>query len=279
MLSKAPALIAPSALAALRTAVVLDGSWHMPATRRNAAAEFAARHIPGARFFDIDAVADRTTTLPHMLPTPRVFAESVGRLGISDKDHVVIYDTAGVGPACRVYWTFRAFGHTQVSVLDGGLPRWTAEGRPTETGEAVIEARTYAEPGTPTLVRTYEDIVRAMTTRDAQIVDARPAGRFTGAEPEPRAGLRSGHMPTAVSVPSGRVVDPATGTMLPAADLAALFTSAGLDLARPIICTCGSGVTASVLFVALERAGARDVSVYDGSWTEYAGRPGSVIEP
>ncbi|KAI8910765.1 Rhodanese-like domain-containing protein [Entophlyctis helioformis] len=274
-------LVSTDWLAANRDRVVLlDGSWHMPNVNRNALAEFNKQRIDGARFFDIDGVSDKSSHLPHMLPPPAQFTKQVGDLGISNDDHVVIYDSTGTRSACRVYWTFRVFDHKKVSVLDGGLVKWLAEGRPVVSSEpGPVEPKTYSWRSNPTIVKTYADIIDAYTTHSCQIVDARPSGRFHGTDPEPRAGLSSGHMPTAINLPFTKVLDPVTQTMLPRNELIKLFHDTGVNLNRPIINTCGSGITASVLFVAQEIAGATDqIAVFDGSWTEYASTPGCLIE-
>ncbi|KAJ3300371.1 hypothetical protein HK104_001334 [Borealophlyctis nickersoniae] len=263
----------------LNSVKILDGSWHLPLLKRDAREEFRSKHIKNARFFDIDSISDKSINLPHMLPSEEQFGRQVGgELGISENDHVVIYDTSGIGPACRVYWTFKVFGHEKVSVLDGGLPKWLAEDRPTETGDPTIEPTTYRPRFNPSLVRNYEQIREAIRSKSEQIIDARPAPRFQGLAAEPRPSLPSGHMPGAISIPFAEVTDPKTKTLLSSEDLEALFKQKGLDLDEPIVNTCGSGVTASIIYFALEQAGARKLSVYDGSWSEYASKPESPID-
>ncbi|KAL5035674.1 hypothetical protein RTP6_003333 [Batrachochytrium dendrobatidis] len=257
--------------------VILDGSWHMPATQRNPLEEFRQKHIENARFFGIDDICDKGTKLPHMLPPAMQFDQQVGDLGISASDHIVIYDTSGIGSACRVYWTFRAFGHSNVSVLDGGLPKWEAEGRLTVSGDTVVEPKVYNSQINPTIVANFKDIRTATTVHNCQVIDARPAGRYYGSDPEPRAGLSSGHIPESRSLPFPMVMDPVTKTFLEPEKLRELCEHRGISLDRPIICTCGSGITASILYLAFERAGVTDLSVYDGSWTEYASIPGVLI--
>jgi len=211
---------------------VLDGSWHMPQARREPRAEFLAAHVPGAAFFDIDGVADHTTPLPHMLPTADAFADAVGALGVGAGDRVVVYDTRGVVSAARVWWTFRAFGHDAVAVLDGGFPKWKAEGRPIESGEATPTRRAFRATPRPALVRDLAAMRDNLTTRREQVLDARSAGRFAATEPEPRAGLRGGHIPGSLNLPSDTLVRP-DGTLLPAGELRKKFEAAGVDFARP----------------------------------------------
>jgi len=257
---------------------VLDGTWHMPQLKRDPRAEFAQAHIPGAAFFDIDAIADHATSLPHMLPDAATFARAVGALGIGSGDRVVVYDVRGVISAARVWWTFRAFGHDAVAVLDGGLRKWRAEGRPVESGMPAAPARAFKATARPELVRDLDAVRANITSRAAQVLDARSAGRFAGTEPEPRAGLRGGHIPGSLNLPYDSLYRP-DGTLQSPAELRAALQGAGVDLARPVVTTCGSGVTASVLALALYLVGRRDVAVYDGSWSEWGGRPDTPVEP
>jgi thiosulfate/3-mercaptopyruvate sulfurtransferase len=256
---------------------VVDGSWHMPQLKRDPRAEFTAAHIPGAVFFDIDAIADTTSPLPHMLPAAEAFGEAVGALGIGDGDHVVVYDTRGVASAARVWWTFRVFGHDEVAVLDGGLPKWRAEGRPVESGPARPTPRRFTARLRPDLVRDLGRMRANLETRREQVVDARSHGRFVGTEPEPRPGLRGGHIPGSLSLPYERLYRD-DGTLLSAPDLRAAFEKAGVDLQRPVVTTCGSGVSAAVLALGLHVLGRGDVAVYDGSWTEWGGRGDTPVE-
>jgi len=257
---------------------VLDGSWHMPQARRDPRAEFHAAHIPGAAFFDIDAIADHSTSLPHMLPSAEAFAQAVGNLGVGTGDFVVVYDTRGVVSAARVWWTFRAFGHDAIAVLDGGLPKWKAEGRPLESGEAKPARRAFRATPRPERVRDLAAMRDNVTARREQVLDARSAGRFTATEPEPRAGLRGGHIPGSLNLPSDTLLRP-DGTLLSPVELRKRFEAAGIDFARPVTTTCGSGITASVLAFALHLLGHQGVAVYDGSWTEWGGRADTPVEP
>lgn len=235
---------------------------------------YTAGHIPGAVFFDINAIADLTTDLPHMLPAPEVFAEAAGALGLDPAMTVVVYDAHGLWSAPRVWWTLRVMGYARVFVLDGGLPAWRAAGGGMETAETAPAAATVAARPIPSLVVDLERVRYVLAEGSAQVVDARSAPRFRGETPEPRAGLRSGHMPGALNVPFNLVVAP-DGTLKSREALAEVF--AGVDLDRPIITTCGSGVTAAVLALALARLGRDDVAVYDGSWTEWGGRADAPV--
>jgi thiosulfate/3-mercaptopyruvate sulfurtransferase len=255
---------------------VLDGTWHMPQLKRDARAEYAEAHVPGAAFFDIDAIADHATTLPHMLPAPEAFAEAVGALGVGSGDRVVAYDTRGVVSAARVWWTFRAFGHDAVAVLDGGLKKWRAEGRPVERGAPAPPRRAFTARPQPALVRDLDAMRANLASRAAQVLDARSAGRFAGTEPEPRAGLRGGHIPGSLNLPYETLYR-GDGTLKPPDELADTVRAAGVDLGRPVVTTCGSGVTASVLALALYLLGRRDVAVYDGSWSEWGGRADTPV--
>lgn len=247
---------------------VLDASWHMPAAGRDARAEFEDVHIPGARFFDIDEVSDSRSDLPHMAPEPEKFLSRVRRLGTGDGHQVVVYDGAGLFSAPRVWWTFRLMGHRDVAVLDGGLPKWLAEGRPV-TGDATqIRDRHMFARRQNQMLADVTEVARALKLGDRQVVDARSAPRFRGEEDEPREGLRAGHMPGARNVPYGTLLNP-DGTMKDAAGLRAAFEAGGVDPDRPAITTCGSGITAAILSLALARLGNEDVALYDGSWAEW----------
>lgn len=255
---------------------LVDATWFMPNEGREGHADYLAAHIPGAVFFDIDAVADRTVDLPHMLPTAEDFAEAAGALGLSRDAIIVAYDSFGVRSSARVWWTLRVMGFPKVFVLDGGLKKWLAEGRPTETGQAALPATNLSPSLEAGLVRDLGAVKNLLTSKAAQLVDARGAARFRGEAPEPRAGLRSGHMPGACNTPFDSLLNP-DGTMKSAEELKALFRAAKVDLTAPIVTTCGSGVTASVVALALARLGREDVAVYDGSWTEWGGRPDTAV--
>ncbi len=249
----------------------------MPQLNRDAHAEFLAEHLPGAVFFDVDAIADRTTALPHMLPPAAQFARQVGALGIGSDDLVVAYDTRGVVSAARVWWTFRAMGHARVAVLDGGLPKWRAEQRPVEQGEHRPRPRTFRARVQPALVRTLQQMRDNIESAREQVLDARSLGRFAGTEPEPRPGLRAGHIPKSLNLPYDTLYRP-DGTLLPPDELRRRFESSGIDLDRPVATSCGSGVTASVLALGLHVAGRRDAAVYDGSWSEWGSRDDTPVE-
>jgi thiosulfate/3-mercaptopyruvate sulfurtransferase len=255
---------------------IVDASWFMPGTPRDPKEEFLAAHIPGAVFFDIDEISDETSDLPHMLPSAIKFASRVKKLGLGDGSRIVVYDSTGILPAARVWWHFRAMGHEDVAVLDGGLPKWLAEGRPTEDGPAMPQERHFTPRAQADIVRSLEQMKAIVASGGEQIIDARAAGRFTGEVPEPRAGLRGGHMPGARNIPLSALLA-ADGTMLPADKLVIVFATAGVDITKPIVSTCGSGITASVVALALARLGRPRSAVYDGSWTEWGGLPDTAV--
>jgi thiosulfate/3-mercaptopyruvate sulfurtransferase len=248
---------------------ILDGSWHLPPEKRDGAAEFLVAHIPGARFFDIDRIADTSQGLPHMLPPDAMFAAKMAEMGIGNDTHVVVYDSKGLFSAPRVWWTLRVMGGGRVSVLDGGLPKWTAEGRPLEMGQARARAaKSFRVHRDATSIRSIDDVRAVLKSGGAQLVDARPAGRFTGEVPEPRPGLTQGHMPGARNVPFNTLVN-ADGTLKSEAELRAVLAAAGVDAAKPVVASCGSGVTASMVALALTLLGNGQAAVYDGSWAEW----------
>ena len=247
---------------------ILDASWYMPAAGRDARAEYRKAHIPGARFFDIDEISDKRSGLPHMAPQPEMFISRMRAMGVGDGHQVVIYDGAGIFSAARVWWTFRLMGKQDVAVLDGGFPKWLAEGRPTEDLPPFVRDRHITVQRQAHLVRDVTQVAAAAKLGDHEIIDARSPGRFAGTEPEPREGLRSGHIPGSKNVPFGQTLN-ADGTMKSPEALRQVFAAAGVDLSKPAITTCGSGVTAAILSLALERTGKRDHSLYDGAWAEW----------
>jgi thiosulfate/3-mercaptopyruvate sulfurtransferase len=251
--------------------VVVDASYYLPTQNRDAVAEYLSAHIPGAVFFDIDDIADHSTDLPHMLPGPDQFAKAVGAFGIGDGDTVVVYDAVGLFSAARVWWTFRIFGVTNVYILDGGLAKWKAENRPLEAGLVERKPRQFTASMNTNAVAIVDEILLALTSRDAQVVDARSAERFAGIAPEPRPGLPSGHMPGAFNLPYTKLIE--NGRLIEPERIAAAFAEVGVDVNKPIITTCGSGVTAAILWFALDAIGKPPQSLYDGSWSEWASRP------
>ena len=255
---------------------IVDGSWYLPVQKRDAKAEFVAAHIPEAVFFDIDAIADHNTDLPHMLPEPAAFEDAAGALGLSENDTIVVYDGVGLFTAPRVWWTLKVFGAKDVCVLEGGLPAWSRAGLPLESGEAHPAPARFKATFSPSQVRTLAEVRAALAARSATVIDARAPGRFSGEVPEPRPGLPSGHMPGARNVYFETLVG-ADGKLKPPAELQRLFEEAGVDLSAPAVTTCGSGVTAAVLTFALASLGKHDVALYDGSWTEWASRPDAAI--
>jgi thiosulfate/3-mercaptopyruvate sulfurtransferase len=253
--------------------VILDASYHLPTLNRDAKAEYLAEHIPRALFFDIDEIADSTNPLPHMLPSPEKFASHMRRMGIGDGKQVIVYDSVGLFSAARAWWMFRVFGHGDVAVLDGGLPKWKAEGRPLAEGPpGPVQERHFTARFNSALVRDKDEVRRAIETGDAEIADARSPARFAGAEPEPRAGLRSGHMPGAHNLHYARLLNP-DGTIKDAAGIKSALSESGIDLSRPIVTSCGSGVTAAIVNLGLELVGHSDHGLYDGSWSEWGADP------
>lgn len=250
---------------------VIEASWHLGG-KRDARGEFRAQHVPGARFFDIEEFSDHTTDLPHMMPTPEAFAAGVGALGIGDDTSVVVYDAAGIYSAPRAWWMLRAMGHDRVTVLNGGLPKWLREGRPVVGGwPAPLNAHFTPRPR-PNLIRDFDAMRANLTGQPEQVVDARSPSRFRGEEAEPRAGLRAGHIPGARNVYYADLLTP-DGTMKDADVLRSIFAERGVDLSRPAVTSCGSGITASIILLALETAGAKRTALYDGSWTDWGSRP------
>jgi thiosulfate/3-mercaptopyruvate sulfurtransferase len=251
--------------------VVFDASWHLPTAGRDPHAEYLEAHIPGAVFFDIDAIADHSTDLPHMLPDPVAFASAVRKLGFGDGMRAVIYDSVGLFSAPRLWWTLHIFGANDISILDGGLPKWKAEGRPLEQGPVSRQPRHFTPRFDHGLVAAAEDVKKALDTGSSQVVDVRSAERFRGIAPEPRPGLRPGHMPGAVNLPFGNLIE--GGRLKNRAALESAFAQAGVDPDRPVIATCGSGLTAAILSFALAATGRQPATVYDGAWAEWGARP------
>ena len=258
---------------------VVDGSMYLPTSGRDAAAEYADGHIPGAVFFDLDASSDRESTLPHMLPAPEAFGTRMGRLGIGDGDDIVVYDGSGANlSAARVWWMFRVFGHSSVALLDGGMGKWRSEGRPIERGAVHHPRTTFTPRPIPEgVVRDLTAMRAAMADGRTQIVDMRSAGRFSATQPEPRQGLRGGHVPGSLNLPYDTLVS-GDGTVLPLETLRRRLADAGVDPDRPVIATCGSGVSACALIHALCLLGRDAAGLYDGAWTEWGGRDDTPIE-
>lgn len=256
---------------------VLDATFKLPGVLPLPKDDFLSAHIPGAAFFDVDAISDHSTPLPHMFPDEAGFAAGIGALGISNADTVVVYDAGGWVAAPRAWWMLRSFGHADVRVLDGGLQAWRAEGRPLESGAATPKPAAFAATLDRGHLRSRQQMIDNLNSRAAQVVDARPAPRFAGSVPEPRPGLRAGHIPGSRNLPYGLLFDAATGRMRPLDELREAFASAGVDLAAPIVTSCGSGVSAAVLTLALYRLGVRGSALYDGSWAEWGMTDGPDI--
>ncbi|MBK1668311.1 3-mercaptopyruvate sulfurtransferase [Rhodovibrio sodomensis] len=249
---------------------IVDASYYLPSEGIDARAEFEKQHIPGAVFFDIDEIADSASELPHMMPPPEKFSAKVRRLGLGDGSRIVVYDQRGIFSAPRVWWMFRAMGHTDVAVLDGGLPKWLAEGKPVEDGKGRAgEERHFTARFDNTLLRDRDQVSREVGRQKEQIVDVRAPERFAGEVAEPREGLRAGHIPGSINLPFSQLLNPETQTLKGPEELQRLLADAGIDPKRPVVTSCGSGVTAAVLSLALHVAGYRDIALYDGSWSDW----------
>lgn len=260
---------------------ILDGSWYLPSARRDTQQAFLEAHVPGAQFFDIDSIARNDTPLPHMLPSADEFSDVLNNLGIGPDDFVVVYDSAGLFSAARVWWTLRVFGHDKVAILKGGLPAWRRANMP------LVATESHAASGTANARQAVwrsehyahcVDVHRAVTEGTAQIIDARSHGRFRGIDPEPRQELPSGHIPGSLNIHYNTLIDPKQGCLYDQTTLQELFDAAGVDLSRPIITSCGSGITACIIAVALHELGVDPVAVFDGSWAEWGATPGLPIE-
>jgi len=258
--------------------VVFDATKYLPNEPKDGKTEFLRAHIPGARYFDIDQIADPDTDLPHMVPTPGRFAKLMGQLGVGNTSKIVFYDQKGLASAARGWWLMALFGHDNAAVLDGGLPKWIREDRPTQDGEPAEPTPTVFRPDYRAgLLRGVGDILRNVLTRSEQVLDARAAGRFTGAIPEPRAGMRSGHIPGSISLPYTDLLH-TDGTFRTPGEIRGRFEAAGVDGTKPLVTSCGSGVTACILTLGLRVAGFPEGAVYDGSWTEWGGRSDTPVE-
>lgn len=251
---------------------VIDGSWYLPQQGRDAVAEYAAGHIPGAVFFDLDRHSDKNSDLPHMMPSAEVFTAAVSGLGISNSDHIIIYDGLGFMSAPRIWWMFKAFGHENVSVLDGGMPAWNRADGPVENQQTDVTPSNYLAVLNEKYIATRDSILTFVKNGNRQIIDARSAERFSGRAPEPREGLKSGHMPGAKNLPFQKLVG-SGGVFRSGTELQQAFEDSGIDLSRPVVTTCGSGVTAAILTLGLEELGHDDNKLYDGSWAEWGSHP------
>jgi len=256
---------------------IVDASFKLPGVTPLPIDDYLRAHIPGSVFFDVDAVSDHENPLPHMFPSAEQFGRDVGALGIGNANTVVIYDAGGWVAAPRAWWMFLSYGHDKVRVLDGGLKKWIAEGRPTESGKASPKPASFVATFDAARVRKLEQMIQNLANKTEQVIDARAGERFEGRVPEPRPGLRPGHIPGSRNLPYNQLFDSATGTMKPLSELRAAFSRAGVNLEAPIVTSCGSGVSAAVLTLALYRLGVRGSALYDGSWSEWGQEAGPAV--
>ncbi len=256
---------------------IVDASWYLPDANRDAKTEYNEAHIPGAVYFNIDEISDTSSPYPHMLPAPEKFASRVKAMGLGDGHRIVVYDGAGLFSAARVWWMFRAMGHRDVFVLDGGFPKWRAEGRPTEDLPPIHRTRHFTPRPNHLILRDADQVKENLKTKREQIVDARSPGRFAGSEPEPRPGVRSGHIPGAKNLHYQKLLNP-DGTLRKPDAIAAAFREAGIDVTKPVTASCGSGVTAAIVLLALEAIDAPEGALYDGSWSEWGSKAELPLE-
>ena len=257
---------------------VVDGSWHLPPTGRNGREEYAAAHIPGAVYFDIDAISDPDSSLPHMMPSEAAFAAAVGAMGIANEHRVIVYDSDGLFSAPRVWWMFRAFGHSNVAVMTGGFTAWKRQARPVSAETPAPSAAAFTARFNPNMVRSKAQISANIESGGELVLDARAASRFAGKDPEFRPGVKPGHIPGSSNLPFGEIIDAATGTFASSTDLRNAFDAQGATGVQPVVTTCGSGITACILGLGLHLIGRDNWAVYDGSWTEWGGSDDTPIE-
>ncbi|MDC0074696.1 3-mercaptopyruvate sulfurtransferase [Alphaproteobacteria bacterium] len=262
----------------LKNKIIIDGSWYLPAQERNPYQEYCSTHITGALFFDIDKISNLNSPLPHMLPSENFFSQKISEMGINNNDHIIIYDGIGLQSAARVWWTFKVFGHEKVSILNGGLPKWIEEDLPTSQTIETFNRSKYNATYNANYVRTLEQIKNNIDKQSEELVDARSYNRFKAIEKEPRANLKSGHIPNSLNLPYLDLLSPEKNTLKNKNEIKKLFLKSGINLDKPIITTCGSGITASILAFALHLLGKEDFSVYDGSWTEWGAKKDFPIE-
>ena len=262
----------------LKNKIIIDASWYLPTQKRNPYQEYCSNHIPGALFFDIDKISNLNSPLPHMLPSEKFFSQKISEMGINNNDHIIIYDGIGLQSAARVWWTFKVFGHEKISILNGGFPKWIEENLPTTHIIESFNTSNYKATYNAIHVRTVEQIKNNISKQSEVLVDARSYNRFKAIEKEPRANLKSGHIPNSLNLPYLDLLSPDKNTLKNENEIKKLFLKSGINLDKPIITTCGSGITASILAFALHLLGKKDFSVYDGSWTEWGSKKDFPIE-